>query len=122
MAIEDFFNHTCNIYHVMQKDESPGYGLPASPTFLYPEKPDNKIPIPCHFNTKGSTENILQKEPQTVYQANIKLNLPFGTDIRVNDKVVHLETGYEYTAGIPKPIQEHHLAVYLRRITKQEAL
>ena len=36
MAIEDFFDHRCSIYHTQQESTSPGYGLPGSPKFKYP--------------------------------------------------------------------------------------
>ena len=37
MAIEDFFDHRCSIYHTQQESTSPGYGLPGSPKFKYPK-------------------------------------------------------------------------------------
>lgn len=40
MAIEDFFDHRCSIYHTQQESTSPGYGLPGSPKFKYPKQPD----------------------------------------------------------------------------------
>ena len=40
MAIEDFFDHRCSIYHTQQESTSPGYGLPGSPKFKYPKPPD----------------------------------------------------------------------------------
>ena len=40
MSLERLLNHTCDIYHAQESAASPGYGLPASPTFSYPEEPD----------------------------------------------------------------------------------
>ena len=45
MAIEDFFDHRCSIYHTQQESTSPGYGLPGSPKFKYPKQPDLEISI-----------------------------------------------------------------------------
>ena len=46
MAIEDFFDHRCSIYHTQQESTSPGYGLPGSPKFKYPKQPDlEEVPV-----------------------------------------------------------------------------
>lgn len=121
MSFGELLNHTCDIYHIKRKDSSPGYGLPSSPSFSYADAPDLSA-VACHFGTKGASLTISQKEPQAVYEAKIKLVLPIGTDIRLNDKVVHLQTGYEYTADIPIDVQGHHLFVYLQRTDQQEPL
>ena len=42
MAIEDFFDHRCSIYHTQQESTSPGYGLPGSPKFKYPKQPTSR--------------------------------------------------------------------------------
>lgn len=63
-----------------------------------------------------------QKNPQNILQEKIKLTLPIGTDIRINDKIVDCESGLEYTAERPKPIRNHHIFVYIKRTNKQEAL
>lgn len=122
MAYEDFLDHTCDIYHVQRRDKSPGFGLPASPAFSYPEEPDEKD-VPCHFHVKsGSTINISQLEPQNELDSSQKLGLPAGTDVRLNDKIVWKETGLEYTAGLPREIRGHHTAVILRRVDRQKPL
>ena len=43
MAIENFFDHRCSIYHAQQESTSPGYGLPGSPKFKYPKQLDLAI-------------------------------------------------------------------------------
>jgi len=125
MAFAAFLNHTCDVYHILREDKSPGYGLPASRSFEYAEIPD-LTGVRCHFCTKSGTRNIVQNAPQTApnadYQASIKLVLPLGTDIRLNDKIIDSTTGYEYTAGIPIQIQQHHIFVMVRRTSPQEAL
>ena len=55
-------------------------------------------------------------------EARIKLTLPIGTDIRLNDRIVNCDTGYEYTAELPQKIQEHHIYVYIKRTERQKAL
>ena len=121
MSFGELLNHKCDIYHISRSDASPGYGLPASPVFAYPRAPDLSS-VPCHFGVKSSTVTVVQLEPQANYEAKIKLVLPFGTDVRRNDKIVDLETGYEYTAEIPRFIRNHHIAVLLHRSGRQEAL
>ena len=47
---------------------------------------------------------------------------PLGVDIRTNDKIVHCETGLEYTAENPINVRNHHLFVYIKKIEGQKAL
>jgi len=120
MSFETLLDHKCDIYHMQKTSKSPGYNLPPSPSFSYPETPDISA-VPCHFSTKSGV-TVIQAEPQAKYDAKIKLVLPSGTDIRLNDKIVDGNTGYEYTAEIPRGVREHHIAVLLHRSSKQEAL
>lgn len=119
MGFSDFLKHSCDIYHIQKADVSPGFDLPPSPTFSYPGEPDLKS-VPCHFHTGGTT--ITQTAPQAKYSASIKLALPAGTDIRINDKIVDCDSGYEYTAEIPRDIRGHHITVMVHRTAQQEAL
>lgn len=121
MAIEDFFDHKCDIYHIVKSESSPGYGLPCSPGFSYSAKPDI-AELPCHFGVKGSSMELIQREPQMDYEAKIKLTLPAGTDIRRNDKIIDCSTGYEYIAEIPRNIRNHHTFVYLKREEGKKAI
>ena len=109
MAIEDFFDHRCSIYHTQQESTSPGYGLPGSPKFKYPKQPDLEE-VPCHFGVRSDMDS------------DIKLTLPAGTDIRLNDKIVSNETGLEYTAGQPRNIRGHHMTVKIYRTAQQRPL
>lgn len=121
MAIEDFFDHTCDLYHLIREDGSPGYGLPNSPEFSYPMKPDAEN-ISCHFSVRGASTTITQQEPQNTLDATLKLTLPNGTDIRIGDKVVDRTDGIEYTAGKPRNIRGHHITVQLYRTDGQVSL
>jgi hypothetical protein len=114
-------NHKCDVYHIHRSNASPGYNLPSSPSFSYSDVPDI-AELTCHFNVKSGALSIVQVEPQANYEAKIKLVVPLGTDIRLNDKIVNCETGYEYTADIPVKIRNHHMYVMIRRIASQEAL
>lgn len=119
--ISDFFNHTCDIYHIIEGERSPGYNLPASPSFSYPNEPD----IPgqtCHFGVKSATVTVIQTAPANLMDAKIKLTLPIGTDVRLNDKIVDCTTGLEYTAEQPVNVRDHHLFAYIKRKNGQEAL
>lgn len=121
MAFADFLDHTCDIYHIESVGTTPGFGLPESPKFSYPDKPDVSG-VACHFGVKGASVNISQTEPANLMDAKIKLTLPIGTDIRLNDKVVNCDTGLVYTAEQPLNIRGHHLTVVIQRTAIQEAL
>lgn len=118
MAWEDFLNHTCDIYHIVRSDTSPGYGLPGSPAFSYPDVPDLSN-VPCHFTQGGSggtTNTVQQKEPEAEYDDRIKLALPAGTDVRFNDKIIDHRNGYTYYAEVPRTVHgNHHIYVYVAR-------
>ena len=125
MAWEDFFNHTCDIYHVRASSDSPGWGLPDSNgKYSYGNTPDIAA-VRCHFgtHTANSTATISQQtEPRNLLDVRIKLALPIGTDIRINDKVVDCDSGYEFTAEMPRNVQNHHIYVYIKRTEVQKAL
>ena len=55
-------------------------------------------------------------------EAKTKLTLPIGTDVRINDKIVDCATRLEYTAEQPVNVRNHHIFVYIKRNTGQEAL
>ena len=120
MGFEALLNHTCDIYHIVKSDNSPGLGLPGSPEFSYPDAPDISG-LHCHFNLRGALR-FAQNEPYAALDGRVKLNLPLGTDVRLNDKIVHIETGCEYIAEIPIPIRAHHIIVMLRRTDGQVKL
>lgn len=121
MAIEDFFDHECDIYHVISESASPGYNLPSSPVFSYGEEPD-EVSVPCHFGVKSMSVTVTQTQPANILDAKIKLTLPTGTDIRINDKIVEPTTGLEYTAELPRNVRGHHLFVYIKRNEQQRPL
>ena len=119
--IEDFFDHTCDIYHLQRTTGEPGYGLPAMDNFLYPAKADIEGQQ-CHFGVKSSNVVLVQAEPQRDLEGKTKLTLPAGTDIRINDKIIDCDTGLEYTAEQPKNIRGHHMTVLIQRMSDQQAI
>lgn len=114
MSIEALMDHRCDIYHVIKEEINQGYGLPCSLKFVYGDAADVEFQD-CHFNVKGGGIIIIQGEPQTEANGRIKLSLPIGTDIKLNDKVVSHESGLVYRAELPMNIRDHHIAVYLNR-------
>lgn len=111
MAFEHFLNDLCDIYHVQKSESSPGYGLKEQPSFSYPEQPD--VPgVACHFGVKSESTSINQAAPVNVKESRIKLTMPTGTDVRLNDKIVDKKNGYEYIAEIPHDVHGHHIFVY----------
>lgn len=121
MSFEKLLDHTCDIYHIIEEERSPGWSLPSSPAFSYPEEPD-EAGVKCHFGVRSSNITITQTEPADIMDAYHKLTLPTGTDIRRHDKVVHVETGLEYTAEQPRNIRGHHLFVYVKKKEGQQEL
>lgn len=119
--IEDFFDHKCDIYHVEKETASPGFGLPGSPSFTYGKAPDIAGQM-CHFSVRTGEVNTAQQQPQNDLNARLKLTLPVGTDIRLNDKIVDCESNYAYTAEVPRNIRGHHLTVYIKRTAAQKPL
>lgn len=121
MSLENLLNHTCDIYHIVGGEKSPGYNLPASPSFSYPEEPDISGQA-CHFGVRSASITIAQTAPVNLMDARIKLTLPIGTDVRLNDKIVDCETGQEYTAERPINVRNHHLFVYIKKIDEERHL
>lgn len=121
MSLEALLNHTCDIYHIQKSQSSPGYGLAASPSFAYPEEPDIAGQT-CHFCIKSRNVTITQTAPANLMDAKIKLTLPIGTDVRLNDKIIDCTTGLVYTAEQPVNIRNHHLFVYVKREEAQKPL
>lgn len=124
MAFDSLLDHSCDIYHMRKADKSPGYNLPSSPAFSYESLPD-LTDVPCHFGIVGGAGGgltVTQTEPAPKLDATIKLALPLGTDIRLNDKIVDRDLGYAYTAEVPRKIRAHHLVVMLRRTGAQAVL
>ena len=58
---------------------------------------------------------IVQGEPYSSLEGQVKLSLPIGTGIRKNDIVQSRETGLRYRADVPREIRGHHIIVTLRR-------
>lgn len=114
MSFENFLDHKCDIYHVIKKENSPGYGLPTTTEFEYGDTPNISGQC-CHFNVKSGGITIVQGEPQTEASGRVKLNLPPGTDIRLNDRVISHESGLSYRAELPRNIRGHHIMVYVNR-------
>lgn len=121
MSLENLLNHICNIYHIQEEQASPGYSLPSSPSFSYPEEPDISEQA-CHFGVRSQSVTVTQTAPANLMDAKIKLTLPIGTDVRLNDKIVDCMTGLEYTAEQPVNIRGHHIFVYIKKIGEQKAL
>lgn len=121
MSLENLLNHLCDIYHIQERTDSPGFGLPSSPSFSYLPEPDIHAQQ-CHFSVRFKSVTITQTAPANLMDAKIKLTLPVGTDVRCNDKIVDCMNGLEYTAEQPINIRGHHIFVYIKRIGGQKAL
>ncbi|MFG6378596.1 MAG: YqbH/XkdH family protein [Lachnospiraceae bacterium] len=121
MSLEMLLDHFCDIYHIQEGQKSPGYGLAASPSFSYSLEPDIKGQS-CHFGVRSQNISVTQTAPANLMNAEMKLVLPAGTDIRIHDKIVDCMTGLEYTAGQPRNIRNHHIFVQIKKREEQKAL
>ena len=111
---EDFLSDRCDIFHLEDQSIEIGYGIEATGISQPAEEPAAKD-IPCHFHNKTNTLRIIQHEPYSSLEGEVKLSLPFDTDIRENDLVVNKATGIRYRADVPKYIRKHHITVMLKR-------
>lgn len=121
MSLLNLLNHRCDIYHLVEGEASPGYGLAASPSFAYPAVPDVAGQL-CHFGVRSQSSSVNQEEPANLLEAKIKLTLPSGVDVRLNDRIVDCASGLEYTTEQPVDVRGHHQFVYIKRKGEQRAL
>lgn len=119
---EDFLDHTCNIYHLVDEKMNVGYGVKAA-TIKVPQQEAAEINVPCHFHIKSNSGvRIVQKEPYAALTGETKLTLPPLTDIRINDVVEDCRNGIRYRAGLPVSVHgEHHIIVMISREDGMEA-
>lgn len=121
MSLEALLNHTCDIYHIAEGMDTPGFGLPASPMHEYPIDPDISGQI-CHFGVHSASISVNQTEPINIEDSRLKLTLPLGVDVRLNDKIVDCDTGIEYIAERPVNIRDHHLYVFIKKVGEERYL
>lgn len=112
MSFENLLDHKCAIYHMKKGGKNLGYGITGE-VFSYPAEPD-VTDVPCHFNV-SDTGTMEQTEDANEYIVVGKLNLPYGTDVRVNDKIIDLGSGISYYAEVPRNIRDHHIIVQIQR-------
>ena len=112
MAFEDLLDHRCDIYHMVKGEKDMGFAIKQT-GFSYPKVPDVED-VACHFNVNANAE-LTQTESANEFIYSGKLQLPAGTDVRVNDKVVDKNTGLAYTAEMPHNIRDHHIMVNIQR-------
>lgn len=120
MSLENLLNHFCDIYHIQEKQISPGYGLASSPCFYYAQQPDICRQI-CHFSVDQNS-SVVQTAPANQIESKIKLTLPVKTDIRINDKIVDCETGAEYTVEQPINVRNHHMIAWIHKVGEEKLL
>lgn len=112
MSFEGLLDQRCAIYHLEKERKDFGYGIKGD-GFSYPDRPDI-AEVACHFNVHDNG-TLEQTEDANEYTVVGKLNLPYGTDVRVNDKIVCLDNGVTYYAEIPRNIRDHHVIVDVQR-------
>ena len=83
MAFEDLLDHRCDIYHMVKGEKDMGFAIKQT-GFSYPKVPDVED-VACHFNVNANAE-LTQTESANEFIYSGKLQLPAGTDVRVNDR------------------------------------
>lgn len=121
MSLDALLDHKCNIYHLKSVEKQVGFGLSATKEFKYSDEPDRKD-VKCHFCTAANSLSLERAPAYNSVSASIKLVLPADTDIRINDKIVDVDNGYEYTAEVPRNIRNHHIFVMLTRREEQKKI
>lgn len=122
MSIENFFRHTCDIYHATNTSKTAKYGLPSSEKILsYPEEP-SIADATCFFGYSNTFASVTEAEPMNVFAGANELSLPAGTVINQGDKVVDKRFNLEYTTGFPEDVRGKYIVVPIYRRTAQEAL
>lgn len=112
---EDFLNHKCDIFHLVEKKKAAGYGIKIGNVMEIEDEP-SLVDIPCHFHIGQSNSlRVNQEKPYSAFSGETKLTLPIGTDIRINDIVRDCDTGLKYRADLPNKVQDHHITVTIRR-------
>ena len=106
MSFRSLLTDKCDIYHLQERTNSPGYGLPGESEFEYPETPD-LIEVPCKFTEKG--QSITQGEPGAEIIYTLGVSFLSDVDVRLNDKLVW--NGMELKTQIPRKIKNHHIEV-----------
>lgn len=116
MAWEDFLNHRCDIYHLVDAGETGAFGIKAA-QHLVPEEEPSEKDVRCHFHIRqNDLTRLVQNEPETSIEGQIKCSIEIGTDIRKNDIVLSHEDGLRYRAGVPRTVaHDHHIIVTLYR-------
>lgn len=116
MAWEDFLNHRCDIYHLVDAGDAGAFGIRAA-EHLVPEEIPSETDVHCHFHiNQNNLTRLTQNEPETAIEGQIKCSMEIGTDIRKNDIVFSHEDGLRYRAGVPRTVaHDHHIIVTLYR-------
>lgn len=111
---EDYMDHICNIYHLEETSVKAGYGIRPADIRAAEAEASEKA-VPCHFHIKANNSvRIVQKEPYSFIDGDVKISFLSGTDIRKNDVVEDCRNGIKFRAGIPKEVHGgHHIIVTL---------
>lgn len=115
---EDYLRDTCDIYHLADTTMDAGYGITAQTVKDWQAEP-GETGVACHFHVNNGSLQWVQRDPDTDLDGQIKLSLPYGTDIRKNDLVVSgtsesVEPGIRFRASAPRTIHgNHHIVVTL---------
>ncbi len=121
MAIENFFRHQCDIYHISAATKTAGYGLPNSEKTLTKPAVPSLANVPCFFGVP-ETDGIMEAEPTTVFTGANDLSLPASTVIHQGDVIIDKRFNIGYTAGFPEDMRGKYIYLPITRRTVQEAL
>lgn len=109
--IENLMNHQCHIFHVVKSSSGGGFGLPGQDLYNYNKTPDI-LSQKCHFKLNKLIVN--GSGPAKSFSSNSHVDFPMGTDIRMYDKILDLETGVVYYCNPPKSIRGNRIRCDIR--------
>ena len=106
MSYEDLLTDRCNVYHLIENQETGTYGVPGETDYSYPALSDLQN-VSCLF-AKESTK-VVKEEPGIQIVQSFLVHFFINTDVRFNDKVIF--NGVTYRLEIPRNIRGHHIEV-----------
>ncbi|MBT2727842.1 DUF3599 family protein [Bacillus sp. ISL-75] len=106
MSYADLLTDRCDIFHLMENQETAAYGVPGETEYTYPVSPDLQQVL-CLFGKESLQVN--KNEPGVTIVQSFLVHFFVDSGIRFNDKVIF--NGITYRLEIPRNVRTHHIEV-----------
>lgn len=113
MSYKKLLIHRCDIYRYEGQNVESNYGVPINQKNIYSKEPVASE-VRCYFTKHIKNAFLSQGDPNNVVTDIMNVHFLKGTDIKMNDKIVH--EGIPYRVKPPKLIRNHHIEVEAERI------